>query len=287
MWPSLEFASKMFNVCNVALVIGLVITAAATVAVIWAANQKEEYLNRELAESRERTAALEQQAGESRIAVAKANSDAAQSLERAAKAEANLASANARAEEATARSDEAKAESAKSFERATEAQKQVAAANARAAEANQKAEAERVERLRLELKLAPRSLSGAESQLLTRRVASLKGVDVDIVSYEGMGADVAALSMQIAEALINAGLNAKIFTPMGGAGVVRGILVRTEEGSPRDIEAAVDTLVSSIKTTGLDVGRWAPYPAGEPLSGAYNGPGSATAKLRVLVGGKP
>jgi hypothetical protein len=162
-----------------------------------------------------------------------------------------------------------------------------AEANSRAAEANKIAETERLERLKLELKLAPRVISPAHSAQLSAQLKGLKGMDVDIVSYEGMGADVAALSQQIAGILINAHMNAKIFTPMGGGGVVRGILVRTEMSSPKNIEDAIGLLVTSFRNIGLDAGRWDSYPVGEQLAGAYNGPGSATAKLRILVGGKP
>jgi len=160
-----------------------------------------------------------------------------------------------------------------------------AEANSRAAEANKIAETEKLERLKLELKLAPRVISPAHSAQLSAQLKALKGMDVDIVSYEGMGADVAALSQQIAGVLINAHVNAKIFTPMGG-GVVRGILVRSEMGSPSNIEDAIGLLVTSFQSIGLDAGKWESYPVGEPPAGAYNGPGTATAKLRILVGGK-
>ncbi len=161
-----------------------------------------------------------------------------------------------------------------------------AEANSRAAEANKIAETERLERLKLEVKLAPRVISPAHSAQLISQLKTLKGLDVDIVSYEGMGADVAALSQQIASILINAHVNAKIFTPMGGGGVVRGILVRTEMGSPKNIEDAIGLLVSSFQGVGLSVDRWNSYPVGEAISGAYNGPGQVNAKLRILVGGK-
>lgn len=160
-----------------------------------------------------------------------------------------------------------------------------AEANSRAAEANKIAETERLERLKLELKLAPREISPAHSAQLIAQLKTLKGMDVDIVSYDSMGADVAALSQQIASILINAHVNAKIFTPIGG-GVVHGILVRTEMGSPKNIEDAIALIVTSFQGIGLSADRWNSYPVGERISGAYNGPGPSSAKLRILVGGK-
>jgi hypothetical protein len=131
MWPSLKLATLFFDVANVGLIVGLILGAVSTVVVVWMGNVKEEYLNRELSDSRERTATLEKQSFESRLSIAKANADAAQSLLSAKQAEANLSGANSRAEaaKAHARSDEAKAESSKSLEKALEAQKNLAEAN--------------------------------------------------------------------------------------------------------------------------------------------------------------
>jgi hypothetical protein len=198
-----------------------------------------------------------------------------QSKERIVGLEAETAKANAEAGKAHA--DIAKANVA------------IAQADARAAEANQKAEAERVERLKLEVKLAPRSLGPVKIELLAKQLESLAGVDVAIVAYEGLGHDVVPLSNEIAEALIKAKATAAVFTPFGGSGYVRGILVRTVVGASADIDAAAATLIRALNNVGLDTGRWEAFPQDEPIAGAYNGPQGATPSktLRVLVGAKP
>jgi hypothetical protein len=180
-------------------------------------------------------------------------------------------------------------ETARAKEGAAKAEEEAAKANARAAEATQKAEVERVERLRLELKLAPRSLTPAESQELSNELTALHGVNVDVVSYESMGFDVADLARQIAGASTLAHINVNIFTPFGGNGMIKGIFVRTEVGSDNNIEAAANLLVSALKKAGLNADRSDSYPIGEPLSNAYNGPTGITpsAKIRILICGKP
>lgn len=102
---------------------------------------------------------------------------------------------------------------ADSNSRAEEAKSASAKANARAAEANQIAETERTERLKLELKLAPRVIEFAKSIQLSKQLLTYQGIDVDIISYEGMGSDVSTLSLQIAEMLRRARIKAKVFTP--------------------------------------------------------------------------
>jgi hypothetical protein len=161
--------------------------------------------------------------------------------------------------------------------------------NARAAEANQKAEQERIERLKLEAKFAPRILKDAEAQQFAAAVASLTGFTIDIVSYEGLGTDVAVLSSQLAEIMRNVGVNARAFTPMGGSGVIRGIAVRDETGSTTQLDAAVDQIVRARNAIGLSGSRMEPYPVGEAIAGGYMGPSgvAANANLRVLVGAKP
>jgi hypothetical protein len=181
------------------------------------------------------------------------------------------------------------ADTARAKESAAQAGERAAQADSRAAEANLKAETERVERLKLEAKYAPRILSDEQATSLQNALASLKGNDVDIVSYEGLGTDVAMLSQQIAAVMGIAGINAKVFTPMGGSGLVRGIAVRTEVGSMTQIEATVDKIVKALSDAGLAATKADPYPVGEVIAGGFMGPTGVapTAKVRVLVGAKP
>src|ERR1039457_4590182 len=81
MWPSSETATWLYDIANFGLIVGLVIGVISTVLIAWMGNVKGAYLNRELADSRERTASLEKQSGESKVAIAKANSDSAKAVE--------------------------------------------------------------------------------------------------------------------------------------------------------------------------------------------------------------
>jgi hypothetical protein len=183
----------------------------------------------------------------------------------------------------------ANAEAGKANSEIARAHEAIAEANARAAEANLKAETERAERLKLEVKLAPRSLSVEQQSSLSSQLADLKDLRIDLIAYETGGADVAPLSGQIGNGLMSAGMKVYLFTPFADGTVVRGILVRCPNDAPEDIKAAMARIVLALRSVGLDAGIWQPFPAGEPPSGAYNGPQGAApdAKIRLLIGGKP
>jgi hypothetical protein len=180
----------------------------------------------------------------------------------------------------------AQADIAKANSEIAKAHEGIALANARAAEANLKAETERAERVKLELRLAPRTIS---PQQLTAQLSGLSGLRVDLIAYETNGQDVPTLAGQINAGLSAAGMTAHVFTPFADGTVVRGILVRCADDAPDDAKAAVTRLVTALSSVGLAAGPWAPFPANEPPAGGYNGPTGvvADAKIRILVGGKP
>jgi len=64
MWPSPGTAAWLYDAANVGLIIGLILTAVATVLVVWMGNIKEEHLRREIANTQERAASAEQRAAE-------------------------------------------------------------------------------------------------------------------------------------------------------------------------------------------------------------------------------
>jgi hypothetical protein len=255
MWPSLKVATWLYDSANVGLIIGLVIGVVSTVLIVWMGNVKEEYLNRELANSRERTASLEKQSGEAQTAIAKANANAAQSLSSAKQAEANLAGANSRAEEARAdaakayaRSDEAKAESAKSLERATEAQKHLAESNERAAQAEQKAAEAK---LALEKFKAPRVLSLQEQQLIIAKVSKFVGQDYTVTAFWDLKEPL-AFSNQLHHTLLTSGW--KYIPPgEGGAfllGGMAGVQVWVHPDADLPVKDAANALVSVLEELG-------------------------------------
>lgn len=61
MWPLQNVAVLLFNWANIGLIISAVVLVVSTILVVWMGNVKEEYLHRDLQQSRERTAAIEKQ----------------------------------------------------------------------------------------------------------------------------------------------------------------------------------------------------------------------------------
>ena len=49
MWPSEDLASRLYDLANWGLVIGLVIGVVSTAVVVWMGNVKEAYLRRQVA----------------------------------------------------------------------------------------------------------------------------------------------------------------------------------------------------------------------------------------------
>jgi hypothetical protein len=78
MWPSLHTAEWLFSASNVALIIGLVLTAVATVAAVWMANVRDKYLRAELSEAQQRIAEADAAGEAAKAAAAEANARAAE-----------------------------------------------------------------------------------------------------------------------------------------------------------------------------------------------------------------
>lgn len=85
MWPSQEAASRVYDLANLGLIVGLVIGVVATILIVWMGNIKEGYLRRgfadanaraeeakaEAAASQQRAAQAEERAAESKLALAR------------------------------------------------------------------------------------------------------------------------------------------------------------------------------------------------------------------------
>jgi hypothetical protein len=216
MWPSAEIAAWLYNLANIGLILGLVVGVVSTILVVWMGNVKEAYLNRLLAESRERTASLEKQAGESQTAIAKANADAAQSLATAKQAESNLAEANERA--------------AKAHERAAQAEQKAAEAQ-----------------LALEKFKAPRVLSPRDQQVIIK-VSKFAGQEYSVTTFWDLK-ESHAFSNQLHQTLLLAGW--KYIPPGEGGsfllGGLAGVQVWVHPAADPPVRAAADALVSALE----------------------------------------
>src|SRR6516225_5956758 len=91
--------------------------------------------------------------------------------------------AGTRIAEANAVGETAKADAAKARAEIADAAKQTEAAKADAAEANRKAEQERLERLRLQAAVAPRSLSLDQQRAIAATLKSFSGKRVAVTTY--------------------------------------------------------------------------------------------------------
>ena len=267
----LESANRWFDISWYGLLIAGGFTALAAFATVfflfvqfWSSGIRER-------ETEWRTATLELQTGKAKAELAKANAD--------------IASANAEIAEA-------KKQTASLEKDAAEARRDIAAANARAAEANQKAEAERLDRLKQELRIAPQDLAGQSRSELVALFRSF----VDVFEYaEGSSPDTAPFAQTMIAVFTEAGWRARYWTTIGGAGVVTGVVVATRQGSDENIEGAANSIVLGLRHWDFAASRWDQHfttnDAKEiPGTAGVSGPtwdANDVAPIRVFVGTKP
>src|SRR6266849_412934 len=67
MWPSEAWATWLYDAANIALIVGLITGAIATVLIVWMGNVKEAYLKKDLASTNARAAALSNDAAQARL----------------------------------------------------------------------------------------------------------------------------------------------------------------------------------------------------------------------------
>jgi len=169
---------------------------------------------------------------------AKANARAAQLEVEAKKSGELIADANARASEANARAKEAESQVAQANAASKNAVAKVAAAEARiaeanreAAEANRIAENERLERIKLEEKMAPRRLSTSQKATFASALRGYPGATVKIVVFIATS-DGIPFSTDIMEAINNApGWKAEHTGQTTMAGQLRGIALLVKDDS--------------------------------------------------------
>src|SRR5260370_661994 len=63
MWPSEDWASRLYDIANWFLIAALIVGAVSTVLLVWMGNVKEVYLKRDLAATGDRAAHAEERAG--------------------------------------------------------------------------------------------------------------------------------------------------------------------------------------------------------------------------------
>lgn len=250
MWPSFETAVRLYDAANMFLIGALVIGAIATVLVVWMGNVKEEHLRRDLANTN--------------VRAEEAKADASQSLAAAKQAESNLAGANSRAEEAKAAA---------------------AAANARAAEANKIAEGERLARVKIEEKLAPRSITPEQISGLSKRLKPYAGISIDILQV-GESPEITHFRSLIEMPLRAAGLIVFSSTAVGSGsfiGLSVGVLVDASESE----KIAASALLSALNATGITAANEGISKREDWPGFTMAPPGANKAPIRIYIGSKP
>ncbi len=202
--------------------------------------------------------------------------------------ERQIADANARAKGAEAQVASANAASRDAVAKVSTAEARIAEATARAAEANKKAEAERLERLKLEAIVAPRSLTLDQQREIADACRKFKGHAVLVNSY-GTDGEGSALAGQIISALRAAGIivaDSRASTMVAGE-FDSGVHVR----APIAEVGFAYTISSALSTIGkLDV---SPVNDPVPRAGAIMGGGGQSFTnpnavfVTVTVGIKP
>lgn len=228
--------------------------------------------NLEIAQAMKQSSDADARAGTANERAANASREAASATVLAKKYEADIASSNAQAAEARSM--------AKGFEA------DIAKANQSAAEANATAEKERISRLQLELRLAPRTLTAQQSQQMTSALSAYRGVKIDIVVSSNVP-EIERIAQAIVNALSRAGWEIGAFEiSMGGAGNVQGILVGARNDSEQRMQRAAETLVLTLRSYGIDSGLWDFEQLVFPGSSTGNG-NPRGAPLKLFVGNKP
>lgn len=160
---------------------------------------------------------------------------------------------------------------------------QTAEANERAAKANEAAERERVERLKLEARLADRVLPEPALLELKAVAASFpKGTRIDIGTL-GTGIEILVFAKSINAALTDGGWTVRQWSMTGGL-AVRGVVIGTDQAKTATAKAGAK-IVSVLVSYGVGAGEHPFAEMGEPSM--RSGPdGPMDAPIRMYIGSK-
>ena len=173
-------------------------------------------------------------------------------------------------------------ESKKEFEQyKLEAGERIETAKADAAEATRSAEGEKLARLKLEEKLAPRRLKERQQQIIGRVLVAFAGKTVRLESY-GLDAESAIVGLQIKSALALANINVDdsgLMTRQSGGSIALAVHVTGRDNS------LVGALIAAISGEGIQCTPEEAFPTGGVSFGGR--PPSTPPDATVFVGIKP
>jgi hypothetical protein len=173
-----------------------------------------------------------------------ATKDAATANETAKTFESRIAGANARAKSAEAQVASANAASHEAVAKVADAEARIAEANRRAAEAVKAAETERLARLKIEERLAPRRMSAEQTATLVRDLKSLNGHKVTLFFISG-DLEAAAFADLLGSAFKTAGLIVETRPGMILGTVKRGISFDIGKNRFADADILANALIDA------------------------------------------
>ena len=171
-----------------------------------------------------------------------------------------------------------------------EANARAADAGLRAADANEKAEAEKLARVRIELQLAPRSISPDQREELKQKLAIFGGMRVDISAHGGTH-EIVLISHILATVLRSASWQADV-KDVTSSVAIEGILVDVRDDAEPSTTSAALALVKALKDIGLAT-QYSPGAtqmverSGRMMTGPGLNPAAKPAPISILVGFKP
>ncbi len=274
---------------NTAMVWGLAIAAIAAVFVLIStrvvvAKAKElSQVQDQLGEAKGKQLAVDLKAKDTQIELAKKG--AAEATATAKGFESKIAESDARAKSAEAQVASAMARSDEAVATVKTADARIAEAQRDAARANETAERERLARIQLEARLAPRSLTPEDQRRVTAGLTPFAGTIIDIATF-GDATEITGISRQIIEAIGNARWVVHPVTAMAGQAEVRGILIGTSAASDPAIARAAEALIRLLQPS-VAIGPW-PFDQ-MPFPGNFFGEQGVThnAAIRLFIGSKP
>jgi len=159
-----------------------------------------------------------------------------------------------------------------------EAKRDAASATQRAAEANEKAEAERLARMKIEERLAPRRLTSEQLTALTTLFTRYQGRTIRVASYS-LDVDAALFGAQILKAAQDANLLVQDRRMSEGP---LGAMFLGVSVTGTDDNLVNDTIVA-LQSFGIVSSNESPAPAG----GIHQGGQAVPLPLKIFVGVKP
>ena len=160
-----------------------------------------------------------------------------------------------------------------------EATAHAAEANERAAELMKQAEGERLARIKIEERIAWRTLSEEQVHTIAAKLAPLLGITIDVIAASG-GGEVALLSARLSSAFFMAGWDSSILNLTGGITVV-GISVQVDPYTDDRLSAAAAALVDALNGVGVETN---PVVHRQSIPGGSFVPGPPKAPIKLWVG---